>query len=201
MAIRVNSYHSTRENRKGGGISIFVDKNVQSNLLFEIHDQFNNYLSVRIPRLKSSIIGIYNSNNPENNIEVFLQNFASILEDNKNALILGDFNIDLTLHSRIATAYTELIDQNGYKILNELTQDHNMLLLDVFHPDINSEYKNCKSKYIKFDKVQKDIIENDLDSLNDFYNLINSIINKHSAEFVLKPKKTIEKALHNTRHT
>lgn len=115
-----NSYHSVRSGRKGGGVSIYVKKYLQSCLIFENNDGFNNFIGVRIKEIKSNIIGVYRSNNPQNNNSNFFEEFEKILESHKNSIVLGDTNYDLLNKSVTTSLYIDQINMHGFKIMNSI---------------------------------------------------------------------------------
>lgn len=118
-----NSFHSVRYGRRGGGVAIFIKDYLQSSLIFEKSDEFNNFIGVRIKEFKLDVIGIYRSNNPLNRIGIFYDEFENILECNKNVIIMGDTNFDLLAKSSISTQYNEMINMHGFKILNLISSN------------------------------------------------------------------------------
>lgn len=112
------AFHSVRFNKKGGGVSIYVASNIPATLAFEINDTYNNFIGVKLHKLKLNIIGIYKSNNPANDNGEFMKNLENVLINNKNSYVLGDFNFDLLKSNTLSGYYADTIDVCGYKILN-----------------------------------------------------------------------------------
>lgn len=109
------SYHSYRKDRVGGGVSVWVHRKYISSLYFEYDDSYNNFLCVYIQQLNIKILGIYNTNNEE-----FFNVFETFLAENKNCVIVGDFNIDLLQENNIKNYYVNTLTSNGYCILNKI---------------------------------------------------------------------------------
>ena len=87
--INLNGYkafHSVRESRTGGGVSIFCHDNLDFTLLSdEIHDE-NQCLIVCSRKLNFNIAGIYKP--PHSNSKTFLSFLDRIASSNKNQIIV-----------------------------------------------------------------------------------------------------------------
>lgn len=96
-----DAFHSIRENRKGGGVSILVDNKLNASSLSEfsvVNDIYESCaIGFRLENKNYSIIGVYRP--PSSSIAVFNDVFfssigsASIIQS--TSIIIGDFNIDL----------------------------------------------------------------------------------------------------------
>lgn len=113
------SYHDTRRERDGGGVSIWVHKKYVSYVSYEYADCDNNFLSIYIQQLNVKVIGIYNTNNRN-----FHNQFDQILSMNQRCIIVGDFNINLLEQNYITKKYIETITSNGFYILNKIHSDY-----------------------------------------------------------------------------
>lgn len=82
-------------------------------------------------------------------------------------------------------------------IIESTVSDHNLLMLGIFHPDVNIDFDYVRSKFINFDEVAKDLNDSDLVdkvSFCDFYDLFNTIIKRHSYMiFFANPKRNFQR--------
>lgn len=100
-------YTSTREDREGGGILMYIHKSINSNMDFELSSTNNNYLVVYLRKLNLKIAAFYNTKNDE-----FLHTLDSLLTNKKNCILIGDANIDLLKRNTITANYTDIIYSN-----------------------------------------------------------------------------------------
>ena len=96
-----NGYHTVRSDRRSGGVSVYVSKSLESQILSEITFIYN-YIEICSVKIKLGseywyLLGIYrpHSGTPDE----FLQCLSEILDipeiHNKKVLITGDLNVDL----------------------------------------------------------------------------------------------------------
>lgn len=114
------SFHSTRMNdRKGGGVSIYLHNTLTGNVLFEKSDQSCNYLVIKIIELDKNISCVYRA--PDSDVNDFLAIFDQSTLSLKNNYIFGDINIDLlkTYIDDTLTNYMNCFSCNGYVLLNK----------------------------------------------------------------------------------
>ena len=96
-----NSYMSTRQNRVGGGVAIYVNKQLKSSLIHELTSNTEHIESVFINIScsdKKILIGtIYRppNSNTDNFCNFFSANLMPQITNNTNITICGDFNLDL----------------------------------------------------------------------------------------------------------
>lgn len=118
-----NSIHSVRKDKIGGGVSIFVKDNLIFNSVYENVLDNNNILIISLPEQKVHICGIYN--NPRSIINNFFVYFNNIMSTYKNLLIFGDLNLNiLNFNDNTVREYNELIQSNGFLILNKAHPDY-----------------------------------------------------------------------------
>lgn len=121
-----SSFHSVRDNnqstilQKGGGVSVLVSESVMGHIIFEYKNNFNNVMGINIPCLNINIFGIYISNNPLNNIPVFLEELDKIMEKFKNSYLIGDMNINLLNENTLKQTYINIVQSNGFNIINKI---------------------------------------------------------------------------------
>lgn len=111
------SYNSVRKTRDGAGISIYVINSLQSNINFEFSDNFNNFITIYPRKFKIKITAAYNTHT-----KTFLEKLEEILSSNKNGIFLGEVNINLLKNNRTQHTYKEIINSNGYQILNKINK-------------------------------------------------------------------------------
>ena len=95
------SFHSTRANKNGGGVSIYVRKEYECNPLDEItiNDEICETCAVTIKfhsANKIAIVGVYRP--PSSSVSEFnikLSNILSKLNSYNQILLVGDFNMDI----------------------------------------------------------------------------------------------------------
>lgn len=116
-----NSVHSHRNNRVGGGVSLFIDENIQFILRADLDSKFSEIdiesVFIEIPSWslfsKRSIIIASVYRPPDNNIYSFSEALAGILQqitkEGKICYLHGDFNINL-LHSVMNPITTNIIN-------------------------------------------------------------------------------------------
>ena len=96
-----NSYMSTRQNRVGGGVTIYVNKQLKSSLIHELTSNTEHIESVFINiscSNKKILIGtIYRppNSNIDNFCNFFSANLMPLITIYTNITICGDFNLDL----------------------------------------------------------------------------------------------------------
>lgn len=113
------SMHNSVRTRDGGGISIYIHKSLHANTKFEHTDENNHFIITHIHKYNLNIIALYNTR-----YRTFLPQLESILENNSNCVIFGDINIDLMNNNNIVNNYLDIIDSNGYAILNKINSNY-----------------------------------------------------------------------------
>ena len=104
----------TRENSSRGGVGLYINEKIQYTIREDIsvfipHIFESIFIEVKTKHEKNQIIGvIYRPNTaPKADINIFSTTFIDILEiinkENKNSVIMGDFNIDLLQFSNHST--------------------------------------------------------------------------------------------------
>jgi exonuclease III len=89
---------SNRTNKKGGGVGIYVSKQLQYNIRKDLKTDIEDIIEISISTGKNIIVGlIYRP--PNNKVEIFQNAVDAIIEkiekENKICYLMGDFNIDL----------------------------------------------------------------------------------------------------------
>lgn len=133
------AYHSNRAKQKnknkilnkghfgrGGGVSVYVRKNVCSTFVFEeyIDDTNSNYVVVKLVQLNMHLIGIYRP--PVKEYErKFIHKLEEYLSLYKHCIFIGDFNLDLFHRiDDVIMLYKETILSMGYIILNKIEANY-----------------------------------------------------------------------------
>lgn len=103
-----------RTDIRGGGVSIFVHKDLKHEFLDERYENGNHFIWVRLDRLSLEIGAIYKQ--PTSDTNSFLETYESQLEKRKILLIFGDFNIDLLKNDNATEEYQDMLRENGFQI-------------------------------------------------------------------------------------
>ena len=180
--VNYNAYHTVRETARSGGVSIFVKDTYQVNLIPELcicNDAIEICgVQLYISGTAMIILGIYrpHSNSIDSFIIALNEVLHNTLANNKNVILLGDFNINL-LHNippidnfinnlnsyyfiPIITKPTRFPKQGNPSLLdqiwiNKLTNYHSgVVLCDITDhcptflriPIITNDYLNAKTK-------------------------------------------------------
>jgi exonuclease III len=115
-------YFGLRKGKEYGGVAIYVNENLTSNLTKNEQCEFSNFLSVELVDYKFSIIGVYTP--PDSNFRTFMDYFDSFLDSSVSALIFGDFNANLLNQSdQQVSEYMNTISANGYTVLNKISRE------------------------------------------------------------------------------
>ena len=106
-------FHNFRENKKGGGVSIYVSNDISSSSLFSCNHNTESLESCSVSlKIKShfrlDVIGIYRP--PNGNIDAFstvLREILGSFRPTQNLLVAGDFNIDTLVENNASNSYSE----------------------------------------------------------------------------------------------
>lgn len=116
-----NVEHNTRKGKKGGGVSIFIKEHINHKTRSELNNMSKHVESIFIEVDKSSVNGIKNTvigviyRPPDSNINDFLDylgsTLASINNENKNIILMGDYNLNLLNNNnhKLTSDFTELL--------------------------------------------------------------------------------------------
>lgn len=128
-------HYNYRRGKRGGGVSIFVHKNLKHNYIHDFCEDDNHFLWVHLDRFSIDIGAVYKperTNDPN-----FLETYSQQLLKRKRAMIFGDFNYDLLKRSRQTTAYKQMLKESGFVLLNKIDPeyctretDHSKTILD-----------------------------------------------------------------------
>lgn len=112
-------YSNYRSDMRGGGVSILVHNNLKHSEMMSINTHGNHYQWIRLDEYAIDIGAIYRK--PENlHLQSFLDTYSEQLYKSSRAIIFGDFNINILSDDRTTTSYKQIIEENGYKILNRI---------------------------------------------------------------------------------
>ena len=99
------SIHTIRNNKRGGGVAIYINNNLNFNILYNLTFTIDNLIDI------CTIEFIYNNTNiilssiyrpPYSNIDSFthiISNYLHSISHNKTVYVFGDFNIDIFKHN------------------------------------------------------------------------------------------------------
>lgn len=112
-----NSYYLNRNHNRGGGCAIFVHSSINSNQFFEMEFDDNSILGVKLLDYNINLFGVYKP--PRSDKNNFIEKLENILANNKNSILLGDFNLNIqNITDNIISNYKNAIISSGYLILN-----------------------------------------------------------------------------------
>ena len=125
------SIHTIRNNKRGGGVAIYINNNLNFNILHNLTFTIDNLIDICTIEL------IYNNTNiilssiyrpPDSNIDSFtniISNYLHSISHNKTVYLCGDFNIDIFKHNnnKHIKDFIDNIYQFGYHpLINKCTR-------------------------------------------------------------------------------
>lgn len=116
-------YHNYREDREGGGISIFIHESLMNDtppviVNNVVSEQLNHYFVLQIPKVQINIAVAYKR--PLSNVDVFLQDLENYCLNMNKCLLMGDLNINLLVPNNFRRI-TSLFEEYGFALLNEVS--------------------------------------------------------------------------------
>lgn len=116
-------YYNFRTCTRGGGVSIFIKNNLQHSLSEEICLNNNHFLWIHIENYDLDIGAVYRK--PDHaNIKTFLETYSQQLHKRKRGVVFGDFNFNVLNKERTTNMYKDVIQENGYEILNKINENY-----------------------------------------------------------------------------
>lgn len=112
------SYHLIRADGYGG-LSLYV----RNDVMHEAPENIMNsdglqMLKMRISRPRFTFLGVYRA--PSSPIALFMTKLEETLSEDRDTILCGDTNINLLSDSYLASNYLDLLNANGFYVLNEL---------------------------------------------------------------------------------
>lgn len=117
-----DQYLNYRTTSKGGGVSIFVLKQLKHEFLEEQYDDGNHFLWIHLKNFNLDIGAIYKP--PISNDNNFLQTFSNQITRRKRAIVFGDINFNLLSKQKVVRDYKTIVKENGFQILNKVDKTH-----------------------------------------------------------------------------
>lgn len=115
-------YYNYRQNKRGGGVSIFVHNNLEHRLIKEQCLDDTHYLWVHVNKFSLNIGAIYKPN--KTNMNSFLEIYSEQLQKFRRAIVFGDYNLDLLNPDLVTRNYKNTLKESNYKILNKISKKH-----------------------------------------------------------------------------
>ncbi|KAI5644799.1 endonuclease-reverse transcriptase domain-containing protein [Phthorimaea operculella] len=115
-------HFNIRNDKVGGGVSIYVHNNIKHSLSESVYSGGNNYLWVQLEKYALSVGVVYNPGDTD--FEDFENTLEEQLHRRKRALVFGDFNINLLEKSSKKQKYINLLNAAGHKILNKIAKKY-----------------------------------------------------------------------------
>ena len=137
------SYHFSRDQRCGGGVSFLVREDLEVDSKIEkISCREVQFLIIRLVRFNMKLCGVYRPpTSNRSNLREFLDTFDEVLERNRNMISMGDFNINLLTPD--SQELRDIVSSNNYATLNEIKLDsftrrdvRSLSIIDHVHSDI-----------------------------------------------------------------
>ena len=138
-----------------GGVGIFVRENFtfheRSDIsVFIPHVCETIFIEIEMPNTKNIVIGsLYRPNTaPKADMDIFMSSLSDIVDiinqENKEIILLGDFNIDLLKfekHEKTNCFLNDIISQGLFPIITKPTRitEHSATLIDHIHTNITSK--------------------------------------------------------------
>jgi hypothetical protein len=110
--------YNYRKERKGGAVSIYIHDSIKYEITENTVNNGNHFLWVCIDKLSLNIGGIYRPG--DTNLIDFMDSYVLQLERRKRSIVFGDFNVDLLANDNQVTQYRNIIQENGYEIINKI---------------------------------------------------------------------------------
>jgi Reverse transcriptase (RNA-dependent DNA polymerase) len=111
------AFHCNRNDRRGGGVSIYVHEQMVASETTNKTVNDNNYVKIHFTKLNFSILGVYRSHaSTVASVTDYLDNSNTPLT---NTLLIGDLNINLNdIEDQNVQNYKTLINSNGLFFIN-----------------------------------------------------------------------------------
>lgn len=159
------AFHSTRESTRGGGVAIYVHQSFDSaNLLGKKCWNGNDCLIVQLAREKLKVCLFYRqpSSSFDPSGSIFIDELNTFLASLNNAIVFGDFNLNIFESSETIEKYKDAVMLNNFAFLNSFSHEfptrinyknRTFSCIDhVFCDQLDSEFfQNCHMSY--FDVV------------------------------------------------
>lgn len=120
----INNYQTIancRETSRDGGVLMFIHNSIKFNLISSEHFDKSHILSIQLTDKKLKICGFYRSQKTD--INSFFERLDLLLEKNQNMICFGDANFNLLTPNEKFTQYLEILENNNFRILNEITNE------------------------------------------------------------------------------
>lgn len=146
-------YNNFRQNRKGGGVSIFVHNNLKHRMIEDhcIADN-NHYLWIHLEKQSLDIGAIYNPN--KKNVDNFLELYSQQLEKRKRALVFGDYNFDLLVPDKETRKYKDILKENNFTIINKVHRKYSTRVTESTNTIIDHVCTNLKDNNFNFSLIE-----------------------------------------------
>ncbi|CAH2087021.1 unnamed protein product [Euphydryas editha] len=116
-------YFNFRSDARGGGVSIFVNDTLKHSQIEATCQNHNHFLWVKIENYTLDVCALYRK--PEqSNVKTFIETFSHQIQRRKRVIVFGDFNFNLLALDRGTVEYKQLIQENGYQILNKIDETY-----------------------------------------------------------------------------
>ena len=175
-----NGYHTTRANRSGGGVSIYVNEKFKSSKLTKYSGIFQTFETiVSIVKVNANvelyIICIYRP--PNNRIRQFIEDFNEYLANNfsnlNDVIVLGDFNLDMKSNCPLVREFTNNFECLLFnQLIDTPTREHGNSKTIIDHLWSNSNTS-----------ITAYVLATDF---TDHYTLISHLRITHSNKFIIK---------------
>ena len=140
-----NSYHVPWESKSGGGVGIFVKKTYKAKIMNQgVFSSFE-YINAKVTYTNKNVQIIIVYKPPSTNKRLFLNEFSNFLDtlnESRNILICGDFNLHLNVKTDYyVNEFIELLESHDLEnIVNEPTSLLNHIIDLVIQ---STKQQNC----------------------------------------------------------
>lgn len=120
-----NSVFICRQGKGGGGVAVYIKENI---IFTKISVETKSFESIHINIQNNesfSLFAIYRPPSPTvSNFIKELDTLINTVNKHKNAIVVGDMNIDLLTENQFKTHYLDMLASNGMQcIINECTRE------------------------------------------------------------------------------
>ncbi|KAI8431612.1 hypothetical protein MSG28_016096 [Choristoneura fumiferana] len=142
-------YFSIRNGKDGGGVSIYAKANLLPSLTVSKYQGGINFLWVHLNTEGLDIGGIYNPGGDTDGMQ-FLKEYSDQLKQMREAIVFGDFNIDLLKSESKTRNYLNTLDQAGFILLNKIHVGYSTRKTETSSTIIDHASSNLNSSEYKF---------------------------------------------------
>lgn len=190
------SYFQTRPDGHGG-CALFIHNSISSNLIEKKSFQNIEFITLALIELNASITVVYKQPTVEANL--FIEIFKTLIENKRNMIIVGDFNINILKDLNSTRRFIDTVVANGYVILNKVTETAATRVAHRTHSNARTITTRTIIDLFITDRVDFDYKLSQMETpLSDHNEMLLSVDNKKANSFVtIESQISIQKINYN----